>query len=60
MMEMVLSCFTFPISLLQREKVARVSVTDEVDSLNKNKLLCVKKPHQSASLTASPKGEALV
>ena len=46
-MEMALSCFTFYISLLQREKVARVSVTDEVDSLNKNKLLCVKEPHQS-------------
>ena len=45
-------------SLLQKEKVARVSVTDEVDSLNKNKLLCATEPHQSASLTASPKGEA--
>ena len=57
-MEIYPSYFTFYHSLLQREKVARVSVTDEVDSLNKNKLLCVKEPHQSASLTASPKGEA--
>ena len=30
MMEIYPSCFTFYISLLQREKVARVSVTDEV------------------------------
>ena len=29
-MEMALSCFTFYISLLQREKVAGVSLTDEV------------------------------
>ena len=53
------SCFTFSNSLLQKEKVARVSVTDEVDPFFIVKLLCATEPHQSASLTASPKGEAL-
>ena len=57
MMEMALSCFTSYISLLQKEKVARVSVTDEVDPYIK--LVCVKEPHQSRlRSTASPKGEA--
>ncbi len=37
---------------------AACRLTDEVDPLFNKKLLCVKEPHQSASLTASPKGEA--
>ena len=59
-------------SLLQKEKVARVSVTamfaqqtclsrsekDEVDPLFKKKLLCAKEPHQSSLRSDSfPKGK---
>ena len=53
------------ISLLQREKVAFVArlvtqMTDEVDPFYKNKLLCVKEPHQSSLRSDSfPKGKPI-